>query len=245
MNSGFYAAYAGLLAKMDAFQLAANNLANVNTTGYKGQREFYRSLTAALGNRPLSPLNRAINNFGVLGGATVDLSNGVLERTGNDLHLAMENSGFFAVQTASGVRYTRNGSFRVGPTGQLVSSSGDTVLDDQGRPIAIPAGVVSVGTDGAISVAGALVGRLRLVEFPPPTPLTPEGASYFRAPVGTELPAADPVVRQGMLEASNVNGMSAAVGLIALQRHAEMLQRVLTIFHTDFNRAAAQDLPRI
>jgi flagellar basal-body rod protein FlgF/flagellar basal-body rod protein FlgG len=89
------------------------------------------------------------------------------------------------------------------------------------------------------------VGRLRLVEFPPHTPLTPEGASYFKAPVGTELPAADPVVRQGMLEASNVNGMSAAVSLIALQRHAEMLQRVLTIFHTDFNRAAAQDLPRI
>src|ERR1051326_2675718 len=99
MNSGYYAAFAGLQAKTQALEVAANNLANASTPGYKAQQEFYRSYESSAKGRPLSPLNHAINDFGVLGGASLDLRSGNLELTGNNLDLALEGSGFFVVQT--------------------------------------------------------------------------------------------------------------------------------------------------
>ena len=245
MNSGYYAAFAGLLARTHALELAANNLANVSTTGYRAQRVFYRSFAASLDGAAASPLNRAINNFGVLGGARLDLSAGTLEPTGNDFDLAVEGSGFFVIQTRAGVRYTRNGSFHVATSGQLVTAAGDLVLDERVRPITVPSGPVSVSANGTLSVGGAVVARLRLVDFEPGTVLKPEGNSYFSAPAGTERPAADSGVHQGTLEASNLNPTAAAVALITLQRQAEMLQRALSIFHNEFNRMAAEELPRV
>jgi flagellar basal-body rod protein FlgF/flagellar basal-body rod protein FlgG len=129
MDSGFYAAFTGLVARTQALDVAANNLANVNTTGYKAQREFYSSLEASMKRGALSPLNRAVDDFGVLGGAAVDLQNGSLERTGNDLDVALEGPGFFVAQTKNGVRYTRNGGFHQTQSGQLVTAAGDPVID--------------------------------------------------------------------------------------------------------------------
>src|SRR5208283_1966384 len=102
----------------------ANNLANLNTTGYKGQMEFYRSVEASMGNHRLSPLNQAVNNYGVLGGTAVDLKTGEFQKTGNDLDLAMEGAGFFVVNTPAGTRYTRNGSFHTDAAGRLLTASG-------------------------------------------------------------------------------------------------------------------------
>jgi flagellar basal-body rod protein FlgF/flagellar basal-body rod protein FlgG len=248
MDSGYYAAFTALLAGTQALDLAANNLANISTTGYKAQREFYKALTASLGNsnpQQLSSLNRAINNYGVLGGATVDLQAGTLERTGNDLDLAMEGSGFFVVQTKAGLRYTRNGNFRVEAEGRLVTAWGDPVMDDQNRPIDIPSGSVSVSPDGTISSQGAVVGSLQIVDFAPGTALIPEGNSTYKAATGSATPAADPRVRQGMLEASNMNPITGTIGLVMIQRQTQLLQQVLSIFHNDFNKSAAEDLPRV
>jgi len=244
MDSGYYAAFTGLLARTEALEVAANNMANLSTTGYRAQREFYRSLTAALNQNRLSPLNQAVNNYGVLGGTLVDLRTGALERTGNELDLAFEGSGFFAVQTRAGIRYTRNGNFRAGTDGRLVTAAGDVVLGEQG-PVQIPSGPISVSSNGTISQKGGLVARLRLVDFAPGTLLTPEGNSLYSAPAGSERPAQDPRLRQGMLEGANLNPVAASVSLIALQRQAELLQRALSVFHTDFNRTAAEELPRV
>jgi len=113
MDSGFYAACTGLLAQTDALELTANNVANLNTTGYKGQQQFYRSLEASIANHRLSPLNQAVNNYGVLGGASVDLKTGEFQKTGNGLDLAMEGAGWFVVNAPAGTRYTRDGSFHI------------------------------------------------------------------------------------------------------------------------------------
>jgi len=244
MNSGFYAAFAGFTAKMQALDVLANNLANAGTSGFKGQHEFYKAVTASLGVTPLSTLNRAINDYGVLGGAAVDLSQGNIEQTGNSLDLAIQGRGFFAIQTPAGVRYTRNGSFQLDPQGRLVDCAGDPVLGDQG-PLQVPPGQVSVGPDGTVSVAGALVGKLRLVEFAAPSQLTPEGATRFNAPAGAARPSTGSVVDQGALEQSNVNPVESSVSLILIQRQAESLERALSVFQNDFNRTAAQDLPRV
>jgi flagellar basal-body rod protein FlgF/flagellar basal-body rod protein FlgG len=248
VDSGFYAAFTGLLAGTQALELAANNLANISTTGYKAQREFYKSLTASLGNfnpRQVSSLNQVINNYGVLGGATVDVQAGTLERTGNDLDLAMEGSGFFVVQTKAGLKYTRNGNFRVDAEGQLVTAWGDPVMDDQNRPINIPSGPVSISPDGTISSQGAVVGSLKIVDFAPGTVLVPEGNSMYKAATGAPTPATDPRVRQGMLEASNMNPITGTIGLVMIQRQNQLFEQALSIFHNDFNKSAAEDLPRV
>jgi flagellar basal-body rod protein FlgF/flagellar basal-body rod protein FlgG len=247
MDSGSYAALTGLLAGTQALDLAANNLANISTTGYKAQREFYKSLLARLDNsdqRPMSPLNKAINNYGVMGGAAVDVQSGTLERTGNDLDVAMEGSGFFVVQTKAGLRYTRNGNFRVDAGGRLTTAEGNPVMDEQG-PIEIPSGPVSISSDGTISSKGAVVGRLKIVAFAPDTEFAPEGNSIYNSLKGSAAPAVDPQVRQGMLEASNMNPITGTIGLILIQRQTQLLQQALSIFHNDFDKSAVEDLTRV
>jgi flagellar basal-body rod protein FlgF/flagellar basal-body rod protein FlgG len=244
MDSGFYAACTGLLAKTDALELIANNMANLSTTGYKGQIEFYRSLEASMGGHRLSPLNQAVNNYGVLGGAAVDLKTGELQKTGNDLDLALEGSGFFVIKTPRGMRYTRNGSFHTDADGRLLTATGDQVMGEQ-DPIELPSGTITISSDGTISQQGAVVASLKIVTFKPGTSLVAEGDSYYQAPAESELPADDPRLSQGMLESSNLNPVVGAVSLITLQRHAQLLQQALAIFHTTFNGAAAQDLPRV
>ncbi len=245
MNSGLYAACAGLLARSQALDAAANNLANINTTGFKAQAPTFHSMLAtASQNATSSPLSQAVNNFGVIGDGRVVLQQGSLEQTGSDLDFAIEGEGFFAVQTSAGRLYTRNGNFHIDRNGFLVTADGDQVMSGQ-KAIAIPPGHLSVSGDGTISVDGALAGQLQIVNFAVGAGLASAGKSNLSAPVASERPTQAARIVQGSLESSNVNGISAAVGLVMLQRHADMLQQALTAFHSNFNRIAAQDLSRV
>jgi flagellar basal-body rod protein FlgF/flagellar basal-body rod protein FlgG len=243
MNSGYYAAFTGLVARLDALDVIANNLANLNTTGFRGEREFYSAVTANLTGVALSPLNRAINDFGVLGGAHLDLSQGSLQSTGNNFDLAISGSAFFAVQTSRGVRYTRNGSFRVNPAGQVVTQDGEPVLGPAG-PIVLPPGEATIAEDGTIAVGGAVAGQIRMVDFAPGTDLQSEGNSDFVAPQGAEQAATSSKIEQGMLESANLNPVQQTVTMMALQRHAELLERTLSVFQNDFNKTAIEDMAR-
>jgi len=244
MDSGFYAACTGLLSQTDALEVTANNLANLNTPGYKGQLEFYRSLDASMANHHLTPLNQAVNNYGVLGGSAVDTRAGEFQKTGNDLDLAMEGAGFFTVKRPEGIQYTRNGNFHTDAAGNLLTATGDAVMGDLG-PIQLPGGTIAISSDGTISQNGAVVATLKLVKFNPETPLTAKGSSYYTAPAGSEEPADDPRLTQGTLESSNMNPVSGTIDLMTLQRHAQLLEQALSIFHSVFNNAPAQDLARV
>lgn len=244
MNSGLYAACAGLLARTQALEVAANNLANVNTNGYKAQLPSFHSLLAnANENVSGNEISEAVNNFGVLGDSRTNLAQGNLEHTGSDLDFAIQGEGWFAVQGGAGRLYTRNGNFHVDRNGQLATADGEPVMGAQGA-LLIPPGKLSVSPGGTISVDGALAGQLQIVKFAPGTAVTAVGGANFSAPAGSER-ASDGSIVQGSLEGSNVNGVTAAVELVALQRHADMLQQALTSFHSNFNRIAAQDLSRI
>lgn len=245
MDSGFYSAFTGLAARMQSLDLVANNLANVNTVGYKGQKEFYRAFAASLQSSRLTPLNQAINDFGLLGGSRIDFTAGSLDTTGNDTDLAIDGAGFFAVKTKAGAeRYTRNGNFSLNTQRQLVDSQGNLVQGQEG-PIQLPNGKLTISTDGTVSVDGAIVTTLKIIDFAPGTQLAPEGNTDFTAPAGSAKPALAAQLRQGMLEASNSNPVAGAVALIDLQRNAEMMQRALSIFNTDFNQTAVQELSRV
>ncbi|HZQ96263.1 MAG TPA: flagellar hook basal-body protein [Candidatus Sulfotelmatobacter sp.] len=244
MNSGLYAACAGLRAKTQALDVLANNLANISTSGFKAEQPVFRSVLAQATQTVLTPINAAINNYGVLGGARLDLSSGNLEHTGSLFDMGIEGNAFFAVQTPGGVLYTRNGGFQLSAKNQLVTARGDIVLGEQG-PITLPRGKLSVSPDGTLSVEGALAGKLRLVEFASGAQLNSVGSGYYSAESSSAGRAVLSYVRQGTLEAANVTPVGATVSLIALQRQAEMLKRALGSFYSEFNRIAAEDLPRI
>lgn len=245
MDSGFYAACAGLVSRMEALDVLANNLANTNTDGYKAERQFYSALDASLGSPTLNPLNQAMNRYGVVGGQWLDLSEGSIVPTGDTLDVAIQGAGFFTLKTGSGIRYTRKGNFHLNSKRQLVDQQGELVLGPSASakkkrlvPIRIPAGDISISGNGTISVDGAMAGRLEIVDFPSKTALHAVGAAEFTAPPGTAKPMANPSVRQGALESSNMNAIGGVVSLIQTQRSAEMLEKALAIFNTDFDKTA-------
>jgi len=244
MDSGYYAACTGLVSRTQELDTIANNLANASTVGYRAERNVFSSILADAGNAGNSPLSRAMNNFGILSGTSLDQTQGALQKTGNELDMAIEGPGYFVVQTASGPMYTRNGAFQVSAKGQLVTSSGDAVMGDRGVINMMP-GPVSVSADGTISSNGAVTGKLRVVEFPSSTKLSSQGNSYYSAPANTAAQATGSDVRQGMLESSNVNPIVAVVELVTAQRTAEMMQRALSMFNSEIDKTATQDLPKV
>lgn len=244
MDSGYYAACAGLAAQTQALELVAHNLANLTTTGYRGEQTTFRSLFAGHGAASGNALNVAANNFGVLSGSRLDLTSGSLVPTGNPTDVAVAGNGFFTVQSPQGVVYTRDGGFHVSSTGQLVTSRGDAVLGEQGA-VTLPSGNVAISSDGTISVDGSVVDKLSLAEFAPGTNLTALGNATYAAPQGSALVAAESTVRQGMLEGSNVSPTEGVVQLITVQRNTEMLSRALSAIDGQLNQIAVQDLPKV
>lgn len=241
MNNGIYAASTGLLARTQELDLAANNLANANTNGFRGEHVSFKSRMMTASSNLAT---RAVNSFGILGSPRTDFSQGSLQQTGNPLDLALEGSGFFAVQAPTGVQYTRNGNFHLTATGALVTTQGYAVLGTSG-PITLPQGNAEISSSGVISVDGAVAGELQLVQFDSSVPLTALGDASFSAPSAAAMPSTNLTVQQGSLESSNINPVESAVGLIEIQRNAEMLQRALNTFHTEFNRTAAEELPKV
>jgi flagellar basal-body rod protein FlgF/flagellar basal-body rod protein FlgG len=245
MDSGYYAAMTGLMARTQALDAAAANLANAQTPGYRAEREYFRSVL--LGPDALdSQLGQTVNNFGLLGGDRLNMGQGALEQTGNPLDLAVEGEGFFQVETPNGPRYTRDGGFHRAQNGQLVTAAGELVLSTAGKPISIPPGEVTVGADGVLSVAGGAVATVGVFTFPSGTQLTPEGANRYVAPEGmAPTLSKKATVHQGAIEAGNQDVIQGTLDLIVMQRQAEMMQKALTVFHTEFNKIATEDLPRV
>lgn len=244
MSSGFYAASAGLLARSQALDVAAGNLANAGTAGYRAERGYFRS--ALLGPDVLdSQLDATIDNFGVLGGSRLDLGQGAMTPTGNPLDLGVEGSGFFAIRTKQGVRYTRDGQFERAQDGTLTTQAGEPVLDAMQQPIRVPAGPIAIGTDGAVSVNGAVAGKIALFGFASGAGLTAEGTGRYAAAAGTTPVAADGSIRQGVLEASNQSAIEGSLQLVLMQRQAEMMQKAVSLFSNDLDKTASEDLPRV
>ena len=245
MDSGYYAAMTGLVARTQALDTAAANLANAQTPGYRAEREFFRSVL--LGPDALdSQLGRTVNNFGLLGGDRLSMAQGALQSTGNPLDLAIEGDGFFQIQTANGIRYTRDGGFHRSRSGQLVTAADEPVLSTIGQPIQVPPGEVTVGSDGALSVAGGVVASVGVFAFLAGSQLTPEGANRYVAPEGlTAVISKSAAIHQGAIEAANQDVIQGSLDLIVMQRQAEMMQKALTVFHTEFNKIAVEDIPRV
>lgn len=245
MDSGYFAAMAGLVARTEAVDLAAANLANADTPGYRAERDFFRSFLLSP-NEQSSQLDQTLNSFGALAGDRLDMSQGPLSATGNPLDLAIAGEGFFKLQTGTGPRFTRNGGFHRSTAGLIVSSDGDPVLSAQGKVLRVPPGEISIGVDGAVSVGGEVVAAIGIFTFPRDAQLSADGKSRYRLPDPDRAENTTKAsIQQGFLESSNQDVIQSSLEMITMQRQAEMMQRALTMFHTEFNKIASEDLPRV
>ncbi|MGR3197482.1 MAG: flagellar hook-basal body complex protein, partial [Paracoccus sp. (in: a-proteobacteria)] len=200
MDNAIYASLtrqSGLMAEM---RTVANNIANANTTGFRREGVIFAEHLTAL-DRHGDTLSMAHAR-----GRMLDLNQGVLTQTNNNLDLAIEGDGFFLVEAPEGLRLTRAGAFMPSAEGELLTADGHRLLDEGQAPIILPAGAssVAVGADGTLSSNGLPFGRIGLFNAPKGVNLTHEGGTAFSIE-GDPEPVEEARIRQGFLEESNVD----------------------------------------
>jgi len=227
MNAAMYKAVSGSVAQMRRLEVATQNLANLNTSAFKGQRLAFSELLAAA----TDPAERTGGMVAVAEQRT-DFSQGELQQTGNDFDLAIDGDAFFVVRARQGRRYTREGKFTVSADGILVNSDGEPVLKigrtpEEDELIRITGKKMEVSAEGIVRTEEGEVGKMRIVRFRDARILAKEGRGLYRAPAGTDQPAADYRVLQGNLERANINPIDAMVTLITVHRQFEAYGKAL------------------
>lgn len=245
MIRGFYAAVSGMVAHFNRAQIVSNNLANLGTVGYKEDVNTFRSFRSILLNRMGPEGARPVGQMGAgteISPTVLKVDQGSLRATGNPLDLAVDGPGFIAVQTPTGVSYTRTGQFYRDRLGQVVTADGMLVLGQNG-PMTLPDGDPQFGPDGTLRVNGAVVDQLQLFEFANPRELRKTGGNRFQA---DEAPTAatGTTVRGGFVEESNVDPTRAMVDLIMVQRAYDASQ-TLTKLHDDVLRSTVNEVGRV
>jgi flagellar basal-body rod protein FlgF len=218
-------------------EVVANNLANINTTGYKADSSIFEQFLmpeASAGEfppgsrQPAFVLDRETwHNFGA----------GPIQRTGGPLDVAIDGDAFLVVQTAAGQRYTRSGALQITADGALVTPAGDPVLG-VGGPIQFQNTDhdISIGEDGTITVregasatSDSVRGQLQLAQFTNNGALSKEGSNLFSAPPGVAAQPAPTKVRvvQGSIEQSNVNAVTEMARMVEITRNYEQIASLL------------------
>ncbi len=228
-----------MLPRMNQQETVGNNLANVNTTGFKSDDRFFQT-----------ELNSSIIQSGQFGelqefseeqvSLRTNFNQGSLAETRNPLDVALNGDGFFAIETGETTSYTRNGNFMVNSEGELVNSRNYKVLGENG-PITVTGKKVIISGDGSFIVDGEIVGKLKIVDFEEPYDLRRNGFGYFIPTEKTE--EVDPEelsIKQGFLENSNVDPISEMVKMIELNRNYESCQKAIHAQDSSLQQAVNQ-----
>ena len=244
MSTGIWSAASGAVGKTTALEVAADNVANATTPGYRAETAVFRQTLAKAVDKTkgTQSLHYAITRTNV-----PNFRTGQIVDTGKPLDAAIQDpNAFFVVQTAQGERYTRAGSFRLTQDGALVLTDGTPVLGDNHRPLKIDATQpnIRIDSEGQIAAGDATVGettlgKLLMVKFNDVTALQKEGHTLLRA-----LPKAGPPsvydggVANGSIEQSNANAVEGMTQLVSLSREFEMITKVIEAFSTIDHKAA-------
>ena len=212
-------------------QVVANNVANMNTTGFKSQSELFQ---AYLVHPQKEEKYNMVRDLATLR----NLESGPLTQTGNALDIAIEGDGYFAVDTLDGMRYTRAGNFNLNDQRQLVNVNGLPVLDDTGRDITIPANArdIRVSPEGTISTEAGQLATIGVSRFDRQQFMTPLGNGLYQT---NEQPLKDEVstVRQGFVEGSNVKPVIEMNNMIEVNRQYQSVQKILQTEHERLRNA--------
>ena len=228
------------IALQRQMDVVANNIANINTTGFKSEQLLFEEyLMPVARDRDFAALDQQLSYTDDW--TTIqDMAGGALVQTGNPLDVALQGEGFLAIETAAGERYTKSGSLAIDATGTLVDLNGNPVLGN-GGPIQFAAGEtdIMIGEDGSISSSAGQKGQLRIVEFADPQATTREGSNLW---AGTDpIEATATRVLQGSIEKSNVNGVGEMTEMIRVQRAYESVASLISK-QDDQRRTAIQKL---
>jgi flagellar basal-body rod protein FlgF len=240
------------MALQRELDVVANNIANLNTTGFKADGNVFREY--------LMPVARSDRFVGadrrmsfVLDRATWhNFGQGPVQQTGNPLDLAIHGAAFLVVQTPQGERYTKNGALQINARGELVTGDGYRVLGENG-PIAFQQGDrdIAISREGTItvkegtSIAESQRGKLRLVGFAQPERLEKAGTNLFTAPAGlAPQPVPTAGVIQGAIEKSNVNAVAEMTRMIEVTKTYTAVAGILQSEH-DLRRTAIERLAEV
>jgi flagellar basal-body rod protein FlgF len=253
-DEAIYVAASGALVQKMRLEILSNNLANINTTGFKEDRAVFSNYLSSeqngiIDSNPDEISGIALEVFGSddqsniqvkFDGTRTDFSQGQLRATGSPLDLALEGKGFFCIQSKDGIeQYTRKGDFKLGDDGKLVTQEGLAVLGRNGgtiqinpnQPNTVSGGqpIISVDENGVVSSGGTEIDSLKIVNFEDPSFLTKIGDSLFSpsesGKTGTEVDGTK--IRQGFVEQSNVDPIKVMTELIEVQRAFESYQKIL------------------
>lgn len=225
MDNALYVGLSRQLTLERALSLAASNIANTDTVGFKVEQQMLKEEPQAPANLNVDPIRYVIDQ-----GIARNFGQGPLDQTGNTFDLAIDGDGFFTVQTAQGPRYTRDGRFAVNTENKLVDKSGHPVMNSSGSEITfnpqLPA--PTIAKDGTVSQGAASLGKVGVVRFAQLGALKKEGDNLYSAPATqAPLPATDAKVHQGMVERSNVQPVVEITNLIEITRAYERVANMM------------------
>ena len=245
MNSGMYSAVSGSLASMQRMDMISNNLANINTPGYKKDKMSFEGLLAGASNPPAVPQGTTADPIMQKANVYIDYASGTTSQSGNPLDLALDGDGFFAVTTPEGTAYTRQGNFRTSADGTLVTVDGYPLQGAGGAAIRIRGSRVEIDTKGSVMVDGNQAGVLSIVDFEKPYALTKSGSALFLPVDPQAVPQIGKAqVQQGHIEGSNVESISEMVQLIETNRYFEACSKVIKGFD-DIAAKAANEIGKV
>ncbi len=206
--------------------VVANNMANANTTGFKGEQMMFREylVPTRSSDRAVGGKLSFVQDVGVLR----DVREGPLTKTDNTLDFAIHGDGYFQIETESGMRFGRNGHFRLDQTGMLVNSQGFAVMDDRDQPVIFAPNEtrIEVSEDGSISTENGTVAKLKVVKFANDQELKNAGDGLFES---TQTPETvdRPNIAQGMMEESNVQPVVEMTRMTQILREYEGVQKMI------------------
>ena len=233
MSGAIYMSAAGAMAYEKRMQVISNNLANINTSGFKKDKGHFQiidspdSIKEDLEKKSISE-EKQQPPLWLKFDTKTDFSSGPLKHTGNPLDLALEGDGFFCIKTEQGTQYTRNGNFSLDQDGMLVTMDGLPVLGE-GGPINIEGNTIIVDVKGNISIDGSQVDTIKIVGFQNPDALKKTGNSLFKIADknAVETKVENTGVSQGFIELSNVNAIRMMTEMIEVLRGYESYQKAI------------------
>jgi flagellar basal body rod protein FlgG len=240
MAGSHYIALSGLRARVDELDRIATDIANIGTSGYKGERQSRVAAERATWD---ATLQSAIDTS--LGDTRLDTRDGAVAPTGRPLDLAIDGRGFFVVETPEGDRYTRNGHFTLNSGRQLVTEDGWLVKGSDG-PITLSAtdGEINVDADGTVWTGVTRAGKLAVVEFADAGRLTRDRGTLLAAAGQEPIPVDTPVIQPGALEQSNVSVADRLAAMTSVSRGFEALQKAMSLLMNEVDGKAIEQLGR-
>ncbi|NKB45419.1 MAG: flagellar basal-body rod protein FlgF [Alphaproteobacteria bacterium] len=231
MDNTTYVSLSRQNALWNQLEVVANNMANVNTIGFKGSDVLFSEYLVKVRNdeRPFKDKIAFTQDFGLIR----DMNQGPLRHTNNTLDLAIQGEGYFVLEGANGENYTRAGNLTLDVDGRIVNQEGLPLLSTNNTPITLDASIdeIVINGDGAIIVNAEEVDRIRVVNFEDPRELQQVDGTLFSSEGMPAIDVERPRIAQGALEDSNVNGVTEMTRLIALNRAYQDIGKMIESEH--------------